>query len=163
MKIIKITIILLVTVSINFTLLSCNKSPEKKEEVKKTAEKHDRASQELTKTASQQTQKEDPFNPNSMKAKKVEKSKDDGKIITITGKLTRTKGAQPMVAGKILDSDYVKIEGHKNWKPKFEKMYGKVVEVKGRLKVNYCDPRLQCLSGGKIEFIKDIEYIKLKK
>jgi len=185
MKSLKTAIIILAAISINFALFSCNKEAKGNEKIKNTAEMHGQESQKKIelkvakkklsaeeKAEQQERVVEQPVkkhgyasqkDPFGKQIKKVEKSKDEGKVIIITGKLTRTKGAQPMVAGKILDSDYVKDKGHKNWKPEFEKMYGKQVEVKGKLKTHYCNPMEQCLSGGKIEFLKEIQYIKLKK
>jgi lysyl-tRNA synthetase class II len=170
MKGVKVAVIVFGVIFINTSVFSCNKDNDikvvRKIPLKKnTIEQPDKNNQEekIVKQPNKNNQelKKDPFSNNNQT--KVEKSKDDGKIITITGKLGKTKGAMATVAGKFLDDDFIKIKSSKKWKDEYEKMYGKEVEVRGRLNVYYCSIYDQCLNDGKMEFLKNIEYIKLKK
>ncbi|MEM7038445.1 MAG: hypothetical protein AAF570_15785 [Bacteroidota bacterium] len=78
----------------------------------------------------------------------------------ITGKLTTTKGAQPMIDGIMLNLDFVREEGAKTWKPEFEKLKGKKVELKGDVWRHHCGPHEQCLQQGYIDSFRSLEYMK---
>jgi hypothetical protein len=82
--------------------------------------------------------------------------------VTVRGILQHTKGKMGSLNGFILPGNYLTPEGHGyNWKPEFEAMVGKQVEIKG---VHYryrCGPMEQCLDSGVINYLREIEYLKL--
>jgi hypothetical protein len=80
---------------------------------------------------------------------------------TVRGRLYHTKGRLGSLDKYILSGQYLSEEGQGyHWKPEFEAMVGKEVEAKG---VHYryrCGPIEQCLEGGVIDYLREIEYLK---
>lgn len=71
---------------------------------------------------------------------------------TLRGKMTLTKGKQPMVDGVMLSKDYF----GEDWRAKTVALEGKRVEVKGHLWRHHCGPLEQCLSPGYIDRLVEI-------
>lgn len=77
-------------------------------------------------------------------------------VKVLRGRLTTTKGAQAMLEGVILDSDYF----GENWRKEVESLKGKRVEAKGKVLRHHCGSMEQCLTQGYIDSLYDIEYVK---
>lgn len=90
-----------------------------------------------------------------------EGSNEDLGVKTLSGKLTTTKGAQPMVSGVMINTDYFKEEG-KSWREKVVSLEGKKVVITGRVNRHHCGAYEQCLSEGYIDSMKEIESFTVK-
>jgi hypothetical protein len=77
----------------------------------------------------------------------------------LRGKLYHTKGRMGEVGGYILSGLYLTGENGV-WKPEFEALVGKEVEVKGVHYRYVCGPIEQCLEGGVINYLREIEYLR---
>lgn len=81
--------------------------------------------------------------------------------VVARGKLFHTKGRLGSLGDYLLGGDFLTggVSGY-NWKPEYEALVGKEVEAKG---VHYryrCGPIEQCLEGGVINYLREIEYLK---
>ena len=77
-------------------------------------------------------------------------------VKTLRGKLSTTKGHQPMVEGVILSKDIFS-KDRKLAEQRIHEMEGKVVEVTGEVVRHHCGPLEQCLSQGYIDGMKEVE------
>jgi hypothetical protein len=108
-------------------------------------------------------QEENPSNP--MKEKTNSSSENAGGKetclgpTTVRGKLYHTKGRMGEVNGFILSGLYLTGENGA-WKPEYEALAGKEVEVKGVHYRYVCGPIEQCLEGGVINYLREIEYLR---
>jgi len=82
-------------------------------------------------------------------------------VKVLKGKLTTTKGAQPMVEGVLLATEIFN-EDHQQAMVLIQEFKGKVVEVKGEVIRHHCGPMEQCLSQGYIDVVRVAEYLNLK-
>jgi hypothetical protein len=78
---------------------------------------------------------------------------------TIRGKLYHTKGRLGEVGGYILPPQFL-TGGESAWKAEYEELVGKEVEVKGVHYRYVCGPIEQCLEGGVINYLREIEYLR---
>jgi len=89
----------------------------------------------------------------------------------LKGTLTTTKGGQAMVKGVLISSDIFKKileerggESEEAKKLSFRSIIleyrDKEVELKGDLNIHICGPMEQCLDGGVIKSLLNIQYIK---
>ena len=79
-------------------------------------------------------------------------------VKTLKGKLTTTKGAQPMLEGVILAREIFAADRQAAQK-RIEGLKGKVVEVKGEVMRHHCGPLEQCLSQGYIDSMTKADYL----
>ena len=82
-------------------------------------------------------------------------------IVTVRGTLDHTKGSMAQIGKMIVSGSELGGEGQKIWSPEYEAMVGKTVEAKGEHYRYHCGTHEQCLSGGVINYLRKIEYIKL--
>lgn len=80
----------------------------------------------------------------------------------VQGEWQRTKGAQLYISGILIDpSELEKLPNRRKFAN--DRWRGKNVTLKGKLCTHYCTPYEQCLEGGVMQFLSDIEYIKKAK
>lgn len=78
----------------------------------------------------------------------------------VQGILHHTKGRLGEVSGMILPANFLTEGSGSGWKPEYEALVGKRVEVSG---VHYrytCSPIEQCLEGGVIHYLNEIAYLR---
>lgn len=73
----------------------------------------------------------------------------------IIGSLALTKGAQPVIAGRMLPSDAMAERFGDDWR----KLVDRRFRVRGETHDHTCDPRAQCLTGGVIPLMRNIRSI----
>lgn len=81
--------------------------------------------------------------------------------VTVVGILQHTKGKLGSLDKFILPGDFLAMEKSMNWKPEYEAMVGKKVEAKGVHFRYRCSPIEQCLEGGVINYLNQLEYLRL--
>ncbi|XXX80367.1 hypothetical protein WMF30_16510 [Sorangium sp. So ce134] len=73
------------------------------------------------------------------------------------GTLTLTKGAQPIIAGRILSR-----EDAERWLgPDWPALAGQRVRVLAALRDHVCEPHAQCLTGGRIPLLEQVASVEL--
>jgi hypothetical protein len=78
----------------------------------------------------------------------------------VQGKLYHTKGRLGNVGDFLLSGSFLTGGSSSDWKPEFEALVGKKVEIKGVHYKYYCGPIEQCLEGGVMNWLREIEYLK---
>ncbi len=76
----------------------------------------------------------------------------------LVGKVTTTKGATPVVAGRLLSAEAFRERFGADWR---DKVMGERVRLVGRLHVHVCRAEEQCLTTGEIHSLQDISAIEL--
>ncbi len=73
------------------------------------------------------------------------------------GRLNLTKGAQPLIAGRMLGSDEMQARFGDDWRD----LSGRRFLIQAKKHDHHCDPRAQCMMGGVIPLWQDIRSIEL--
>jgi hypothetical protein len=81
----------------------------------------------------------------------------------VTGTLVRSKGNMGQLGGRIIPAEFLTGGKAGGWKPEMEALLDKQVEAKGIHVRYHCGPIEQCLEGGVIDYLTQIEYIRLAK
>lgn len=100
--------------------------------------------------------KKSPESPEDMEGKLTELGP-----VTVVGTLYHTKGRLGALDQYILPVDFLTGGQGKPWKPEYEAMVGKKVEAKGVHFRYRCSPIEQCLEGGVINYLNQLEYLRL--
>ena len=78
-------------------------------------------------------------------------------VDTIVGTLSLTKGAQPVIAGRMLSSDDVA----KHFGDKWRSLVGKRFRARGEKYDYQCEPDAQCMQDGVIPLLREVVSIEL--
>ncbi len=81
---------------------------------------------------------------------------------TIKGKLYTDKGFQPRVAGIFIQTAAFEEDG-KDWRDRVRELEGKTLEVKGMVVRHWCGPMEQCLTQGYMDWMREVESLKVLK
>jgi hypothetical protein len=80
---------------------------------------------------------------------------------TVKGILQTGKGDMAEVGDMMIPGNCLCGPEGGNWKPEYVALIGKMVEVRGEHYRYFCGAEQQCLSGGVIDWLRAIEFLKL--
>ncbi len=80
---------------------------------------------------------------------------------TVKGILRTGKGDMAEVGDMMIPGDCLYGPERGNWKQEYMALIGKMVEVRGEHYRYFCGAEQQCLSGGVIDWLRAIDYVKL--
>lgn len=83
--------------------------------------------------------------------------------VTVVGTLYHTKGRLGQLDRYILPVDFLTGGNGQPWKPEYEALVGKKVEARGVHFRYRCSPIEQCLEGGVIDYLNELEYLRSAK
>jgi len=151
---------LLLTLSLLLTITACKGQSQSTDadptDPASMHEQNQQTMEELQETSEGNTETFDELSAEDMQG-----HNEDLGIKTLKGKLRTTKGAQPIVEGVLISTDFFEEEG-KSWHEKVESLEGKTVVITGQVNRHWCGPMEQCMSDGYIDSMQEVDSFEVK-